>query len=481
MGSNEKILPPLPITAEDAAFRLPPPSYEEIMGVYQTSVKENIDDSPPPSLAYIDIMPRCLNPGNIAGKCPPQFDDFSAIVEGANRWLIDNPLFSVWKCESVDRKLSLARDGSLSYDLNEMLRHEATFGFTVYIKGLRLWLTRRPNPGTPQQLGIKHIVPDKVTIELPTRGYYRRGRMIVNGNVTMLGGMHTYQTFEGLSETMKKLNSRLAADPLPGSILTIETDSIKAYEGLKKDLDPESTSWSEDKDKYQRNTQVIRIFYVKGQPAKEEIGYEEIVPHVIQMPTSTVPGKFEPFDNVVGSVGQWVANNQGVRIVNIQQFDAVVHKNIFAQTMEVASDSTDERLSTYSERRMATTLRIFHVKSNNIAHRANFVSCRLFLPARIGRRQFESMTQTMERIDAWLRVTGLPIYSVETVKFLLNENNPHGADFSKSDYIIRATMGKYWLTGVRVYFNTPYSEPDPGLLPPVPDYSNSGSGSCTIL
>lgn len=61
-------------------------------------------------------------------------------------------------------------------------------------------------------------------------------------------------------------------DVVTGSVLTIETDNVKAYEGLQKDFDPESTCWTENKDRTQRNTQVIRIFYVKGAPAKEEIG-----------------------------------------------------------------------------------------------------------------------------------------------------------------------------------------------------------------
>jgi hypothetical protein len=57
-----------------------------------------------------------------------------------------------------------------------------------------------------------------------------------------------------------------------GTVLTIETDNVKAFEGLQKDFDPESTCWSENKDKSQRNTQVIRIFYVKGSATNADIG-----------------------------------------------------------------------------------------------------------------------------------------------------------------------------------------------------------------
>ncbi|XP_053381687.1 uncharacterized protein LOC128549190 [Mercenaria mercenaria] len=309
---NGSYPPPQAISADEAAFRLPPPSYEEIMGVYQTSVKTEQQTSDIPPLAYIDIMPRCLKAGNIAGKVAPTFDDYSAIVEAANRWLQDDPGLTVWKCESIVRKLTPAKDGTISYELNEMLRHDATFGFTVYIKGIRLWLTKRSNPGPPQQLGIKTVVPEKVTIEVPVNRYrHGRGRIIIAGEVVQHLHTYTITTFEGFEDTMKRLQGKLAGDPIQGEVLTIETDNVKAYEGMQKDFDPESTCWSENKDKSQRNTQVIRIFYVKGSPKMEEIGYTEIIPDVIEQPDSaTKQGKFETFDNVIVSLSQWVSKNQ---------------------------------------------------------------------------------------------------------------------------------------------------------------------------
>ncbi|XP_053380425.1 uncharacterized protein LOC123540761 isoform X2 [Mercenaria mercenaria] len=327
---NGSYPPPQAISADEAAFRLPPPSYEEIMGVYQTSVKTEQQTSDIPPLAYIDIMPRCLKAGNIAGKVAPTFDDYSAIVEAANRWLQDNPGLTAWKCESIVRKLTPAKDGTISYELNEMLRHDATFGFTVYIKGIRLWLTKRSNPGPPQQLGIKTVVPEKVTIEVPVNRYrHGRGRIIIAGEVVQHLHTYTITTFEGFEDTMKRLRGKLAEDPIQGEVLTIDTDNVKAYEGMQKNFDPESTCWSENKDKSRRNTQVIRIFYVKGSPKMEEIGYTEIIPDVIEQPESaTKQGKFETFDNVIVTLSQWVSKNQGLHVVNIQQYDANVKTSL---------------------------------------------------------------------------------------------------------------------------------------------------------
>lgn len=42
--------------------------------------------------------------------------------------------------------------------------------------------------------------------------------MIIGGNMVMFGGMHTYDTFEGLDDTVKRLNTKLAEDPIPGKL-----------------------------------------------------------------------------------------------------------------------------------------------------------------------------------------------------------------------------------------------------------------------
>lgn len=70
--------PPIPpMSAEDVFKNIPPPSYEEIMGHQTlTSAKTDVSKEELPPLAYIDIMPRCLFPGNMKGKVPPEYDKF---------------------------------------------------------------------------------------------------------------------------------------------------------------------------------------------------------------------------------------------------------------------------------------------------------------------------------------------------------------------------------------------------------------------
>jgi hypothetical protein len=90
------------------------------------------------------------------------------------------------------------------------------------------------------------------------------------------------------------------------------------------------------------------------------------------------------------------------------QYNNELHFNLLVTggQLTVTSDSTDDSISSFSVRRMAHILRVFYTKSASSGVPPSIVTSRLFLPARTGRRTFECMTQTMERIDAWLRVTG---------------------------------------------------------------------------
>jgi hypothetical protein len=70
----------VPVTPEYVEKEMPPPSYEEVMGHQAlSSVKADLPQEQLPPLAYIDIMPRCLHPGNPRRKVPPEYDRFRYI------------------------------------------------------------------------------------------------------------------------------------------------------------------------------------------------------------------------------------------------------------------------------------------------------------------------------------------------------------------------------------------------------------------
>lgn len=75
--SGDLVMSQKPVTPQYVEETMPPPSYEEVMGHQAlSSVKANVPQEQLPPLAYIDIMPRCLNPGNMKSKVPPEYDRF---------------------------------------------------------------------------------------------------------------------------------------------------------------------------------------------------------------------------------------------------------------------------------------------------------------------------------------------------------------------------------------------------------------------
>ncbi|XP_021345006.1 uncharacterized protein LOC110444969, partial [Mizuhopecten yessoensis] len=127
---EEKLGPPA--TADTVAATCPPPSYEEVMGHQTVGSAKTTTAADLPPLSYIDIMPRLIDRGNMDRKVTPQFDKFSVVVQAANMWLVGNPLYAVWKCETVERKV----DKGTVIVMENMVYHEATYGFNVYIRGL---------------------------------------------------------------------------------------------------------------------------------------------------------------------------------------------------------------------------------------------------------------------------------------------------------------------------------------------------------
>ena len=77
-------------------------------------------------------------------------------------------------------------------------------------------------------------------------------------------------------------------------------------------------------------------------------------------------------------------------------------------TLKVDSDSTEDIDSGMMDRKYLRTLRAFYVTSSRMPPPApvGYMTTKTFLPARLGRREFETMSQTMYRIEAWLKVTG---------------------------------------------------------------------------
>lgn len=467
---------PTPALPEYVEKSMPPPSYEEIMGHQtQSSVNHQGPSNDLPPLAYVDIMPRMLNPGNIKMKLAPQFDKFGFVVEVANQWLRVNPGFAVWKCETVERKV----EAGPTIEMDKMIMHHSTYGFNVFIRGVRMWLVKKTSPSPSQQLGLMNVVPDKRVIEYSSHVNSRRHFMF-DDPYFRTTRMHSYVTYDGLKETIAKLNSKLKTNPIPGTILNVECAMMKTFELFSEcDVDPDVTVYT-SQHKCKRLTQILRIFYVLGPPSREEICLQEILPAMTRPPQLMIPALWQHWPEVMGQLGVWLANTRGIRVVNIQAFNARVWTSF--ENAEIMSDCTDEMQASFMDRDYIRIIRVFYTTGSQIQLPpiTNFGS-RLFLPVRIGRTTFEGMAQTMYRIEAWLRLTGVPIYNVETVQYKLVDTQIVGVDVNKCTWTENPNVGNHYVTGIRVYFPCTFMEPDPSRLPPQPYYDphfTAGSSEC---
>ncbi|XP_070183337.1 uncharacterized protein [Littorina saxatilis] len=484
-----------PMSAEDVLASKPPPSYEEAMGQFVTSVKETQDESPP--LSYIDIMPRMTDQGNMKNNMPPAFEKFSDIMRGANMWLQSNPALRVWKCETVERKVEL---GPVVH-LDSTLHHESSGGANVYVFGVRLWLTRRTDPKEDiQELCLLNVPPPVKEIPVtighcgpfmgmgmgmegmgmyPVMHFGRLGRrrmMVTQGMI---------QTYEGLSKACDSYNEATKADPLDGSILNVETTPVKFGDRFSgREADPDVTSWSESGKSgklfsTKRFTNILRVFYVKGPPRHETLNMQTFLPKVLREPEWNRSAQFDTFDGVLAQTQQWLQSQSGVRVVSIETRDTEFHAG-FGQPVVFNEDSADDIITSIKDRNLVHYLRVFYVSAPDAtSYGSTALTSRLFVPIGTGGRRFETMTQTMDHINAWLSVVGQPLFSVETVPLLLTAGNR--VDTSKADYKHTSRVGNYWLTCVRLYFPTPFQEPPPSALPASQSSHGQQSSSCRIL
>ncbi|XP_041371143.1 uncharacterized protein LOC121384709 [Gigantopelta aegis] len=457
-----------------------PPSYEEVMGYFKTSVNNSEPELPP--LVYIDIMPRCLSVGNMVGGTAPTFQNFSDILAGANLWLGSNPGLSVWKCETVERKV----DKGPCIDLESMLQHESAYGFNVHVLGLRMWLTKKLDPSAPvQQLRMMNVVPEEYKVPVNLYSHWRYQSFFVPGVGKYPMGLGNFISYVGIKETLAKLNETLKNDPLPGSVLNVDSTTIKFAENFQTGpIDPEVTCWHEKGGSAaKRYTQILRIFYICGPPKQELIQMHEVEPDVLVMPEWNKPARFANFDNVLTKARLWLQCQQGIRLVNIETRKARVHS--VQNSLKIDSDSTDQFYSAYMDARFVHVLRLFYVSAPEIGtYSGTVLTSRLFVPVRLTMKTFETMSQTMSRIVAWLQLTGLNIFGVETVPYLFVDNDGNGVNSDRADFKVNRQSGKYWVTTIRLYFSTSFQEPSPLLLPRTTDWMTQGggraSGMCTI-
>lgn len=416
-----------------------------------------------PKLTYVDFPPACLDEGGVFSK--PKFERFPVVMQRANEWLLRNPHIHVVTCESFEAR---AQEWKLpGIDVEKMIIKERPKGVMMYVRGLRLWVCHK-EPSEPEQIGCLNTVP----------------------GCTSPGGFFDRPEFEDLGVVLNSANGHLRQSPVPGEILTIETQEVKFSE-YHQAVDPDKSVWIENVQHPRGYLNIIRIFYLKSsQPRMEEIGFADFAPTCLQAREGIGErSQFEPFRNLVQKAQVWIQQHEGsLRVTNIQSVDVKL------KHASAAGGHLDTHRSFYTEKSGRRTyyiriLRVAYVIPQDglgIPNEYNIrnLNYKTFKPAQlvssVDGGKFETMSQTIQRAIAYLRHTGNSrMISAETFTVRLIHGNQHGND--EQTYTWNSVRYEAYLLCVRVYFDGVFQPPQNprDLGPSLPQVEDGDC--CTIL
>ena len=342
-------------------------------------------------LNSIDFIPKCVRPDSFL--CWPAFKSFSTLIAPANQYLREHPNLQVITCETVH--FLVEKDGvkhpenSDYFQVGEDIR--------PFVKGLRLWLQpQKDGQKVPQQIGYVTFLP-----KTDTTGH------------------------ESIKQLTKQVNDWLIQNPLPGKILTIESQVIRGVDGK---FNPDSTSWamvSALTSLQHSFIQCFRIFYTLEQPAYENIGFADFFPATIKQGSFISYPATEQWWKVLKNVNQWLPSlPSNVRLLNMQTLTCRANeKSGKAENVYTAFYSGDDFHKYYLR-----FLRVaFAVPTREYAapppYSVRRLNSRLFVPGLTKEprwyrnAEFEGQSHVKKRIGAWAKLANIKILAVETVVY----------------------------------------------------------------
>ncbi|CAG0898550.1 unnamed protein product [Darwinula stevensoni] len=284
-----------------------------------------------------------------------------ALMRRGNEWLARNPDWEAATCESGDFR------ASRRVPAKEITCRRSGEGSTAHVRCLRLWVRQRTRPDrVPQQLSHLNFVPDVVD-----RKKFGTPK------------------FLPLGDMVQKMNEMLRTNPLPGRIITIETQETMAG------VDPDRTYWTESAEATKLFVFVIRIFFQTGFSGRgtwepQEIGLADFRP-VCERPGGAFSGnvfcplrrsshpRYESFSSLAGRMSAWCLGQSDIRIANVQSIK-----------YKLKHGETDTRRTWYTEHGYAATfyvriLRVAHVRAWEVHLPPVAVTCRTFSPVQLER------------------------------------------------------------------------------------------------
>ncbi|GIY05873.1 hypothetical protein CDAR_261091 [Caerostris darwini] len=400
------------------------------------------------SFTFIDFLPECQEVGGIFSK--PQFESFRTLIDRANNWLRDNPKWKIVTCESVE--LRTRRE---IVNVEKMVYMERTDFLMCYIRGLRLWITEGDGSYKTKQIGYLNVIPQ-------------------HENAT---GIFSSPVFESLDDVVSRFNKMMRTQPIPGRILTIESQEMKMNTSFE--FDPDRSYWVERGDFQKRFLYIFRIFFVMGDSIPEEIGIADFIPDVIERGGFLSLPVYENFCNVIEKASNWCTRQTGIRICTVQALEMKIKRDHDVYTQKMDFTEHGNRGTFYVK-----VLRVAYTRdlSNSPTHMTR-LTCRTFVPLPLTRSVFlpkyESLSQTKERVSAWVKATGVEVLSAQTSALRLWGVGGVSSVIEGSFTYNRAERDEYWIFVIRLFINGNYHEPPPEMLPPVPDVEDTKC--CVIL
>ncbi|KAK8781545.1 hypothetical protein V5799_017113 [Amblyomma americanum] len=446
--------PPLVVYPDISSF---PPSYSEA-----TRQHASLGGA----LTFVDFLPYCTNPGGFASL--PTFEPFRVLVQRANQWLQENCTWEVKTCESVEFK------ASQSVNIERMTYLEYGEHHTCYMRGLRLWLVPRMDQSRPaQQLDYCNLIPQQ----------------------TAPAGTFGLPTFETLQDLLQRYNSQRVYQPAPGRVLVVETQEMKIPSF--SNFDPDRSFWTEHGARSRQFLFVVRVFYELGSAGPEEIGVADFVPVQQSAGGAFTMPTYEPFSYVVARAAQWCSQQSSLRFCNAQSLEIKLRSDP-AQGLSFGTMSNrtvvDTQRMSYTEHANVGT---FYVRVLRVAYSRELaplegglppspplaLHCKTFMPLPLTKGvlmpEFESLSATKKRVEAWIRATGARVLSCETAAMRLFSGGEAYAGTETSFTYNNGEHNEFWIFVLRIYMDGAYQEPPEEMLPPVPEVHDTGC--CVIL
>ncbi|XP_074642376.1 uncharacterized protein LOC141899763 [Tubulanus polymorphus] len=430
----------------------PPPSYESIT-------------TPKIPLCYIDFMPQCLEQEKKMKYA--QFETFDKLIVKANVFLRSRPDVLVKSVETVAKKCAYLQDiySGKMYTDKLAFRH-------IVIYGLRVWFTIIQVRMTALELAYVNIIP----VKLPS---------LEDSD---------YPNFQKLERLFEAFNRKLLIDPLPGQIVSIETVSIKidkdTWFKFDGNFDWDSCSWYDGYKHHLFN--FTRIFYLKGSPANELIGIEDITPNRLDGKEDGIP-KYESFNLMFKRAQQWIYDNIHTqkKLVNVK----TIETPYFGTSLQESAGLTGRChvipgmsfCDNLHERGRVYFLRISYVVSRDSNLPRPELTYRTFVPGHDLEStimEYQSLDDLMNHINSWIRVTKTNVVYAETCECRLNavkHDGILGTECTSTGCSMPSdpTLAYRVIYFIRLYINGGFYEPAPELLDAVPSYPEKSD--CDIL